>query len=97
MRIVWAVKVSLHALSRYRERIETEDAGDDDVIAGKILHAFRHSRPVQLRSKKERISKLLKHGTQTSYYQVQDMVLVVAGGSVISIYFYSKDRWQPVK
>lgn len=91
------MKVSLHALSRYRERIETEDAGGDDEIAGKILHAFRHSRLVQLRSKKERISKLLKHGTQTEYHQAQDMVLVVADGIIVSVYYYNKDRWMAVK
>ena len=91
------MKVSLHALSRYRERIETGDTGTDDENVGKILHAFRHSRPVQLRSKRERISKLLKHGTQTSYHQSQNMVLVIAGGSVLSIYEYFPDRWQAVK
>ena len=95
--MVWFVRVSLHALSRYRERIETEGAGTDDEITGKILHAFRHSRPVQLRSVKERISKLLRHKTETSYHQHGNMVLVVAGGSVISIYFYERDRWQAVK
>ena len=91
------MRVSLHALSRYRERIETEDAGDDDVIAGKILHAFRHSRPVQLRSKKERISKLLRHGVETTYRQYQDQVLVATGGSIVSVYYYSRDRWEAVK
>ena len=91
------MKVSLHALSRYRERIETEDAGTDDEITGKILHAFRHSRPVQLRSTRERISKLLKHGVDTEYRQYQGQVLVVTGGSVVSVYFYSKDRWEAVK
>ena len=95
--MVWAVKVSLHALSRYRERIETEDAGTDGELASKILHAFRHSRLVQLKSKRERISKLLKHGTQTSYHQSQNMVLVIAGGNVISVYEYFPDRWQAVK
>ena len=95
--MVWAVKVSLHALGRYRERIETDDAGDDDEITGKILHAFRHSRPVQLRSTRERISKLLMHKIKTSYHQLQDMVLVVADGSVVSVYFYNRDRWQSVK
>ena len=91
------MKVSLHAVSRYRERIETEDAGADDEITDNILHAFRHSRPVQLRSKRERISKLLKHGTQTSYHQSQKMVLVIADGSVISVYEYFPDRWEAVK
>ena len=91
------MKVSLHALSRYRERIETDAAGTDDEIVGKILHAFRHSRPVQLRSTKERISKLLKHRVETEYRQYQDQVLVVTGGSVVSVYFYSKDRWEAVK
>ena len=91
------VIVSLHALSRYRERIETGGAGTDDEITVKILHAFRHSRPVQLRSKRERISKLLKHGTQTSYHQSQKMVLVIADGSVISVYEYFPDRWEAVK
>lgn len=91
------MRVLLHALSRYRERIETEDAGTDDEIASKILHAFRHSRLVQLRSTRERISKLLKHGTQTSYRQHQDMVLVVADESLVSVYFYNRDRWEPVK
>lgn len=91
------MKVSLHALSRYRERIETEDAGDDDGVTGKILRAFRYSRPVQLRSAKERVSKLLRHGVKTSYHQTQDMVLVVADGSVVSVYIYTRDRWQPVK
>ena len=89
------MKVSLHALSRYRERIETDDAGTDDEIVGKILHAFRHSRLVQLRSTKERISKLLRHKIETSYNQHGNMVLVVAGGSVISIYLYERDRWEP--
>ena len=91
--MVWAVKVSLHALSRYRERIETEDAGTDDEITGKILHAFGNSRPVQLRSTKERISKLLRHKIETSYNQHGNMVLVVAGGSIVSVYYYSRDRW----
>lgn len=91
------MRVSLHALSRYRERIETEDAGTDDEIASKILHAFRHSRPVQLRSTRERISKLLKHGVDTEYRQYQDQVLVVTGGSVVSVYYYSPDRWMAVK
>ena len=95
--LVWAMRVSLHALSRYRERIETEDAaGDDDLITAKILHAYRNSRPVQLRSTRERISKLLKHGTQTEYRQFQDMVLVIADGSVVSVYFYNRDRWMSV-
>ncbi len=91
------MRVSLHALSRYRERIETEDAGTDDEIASKILRAFRHSRPVQLRSTKERISKLLKHRVETEYRQYQDQVLVVTGDSVVSVYVYSKDRWEAVK
>ena len=91
------MKVSLHALSRYRERIDTEDAGDDDEITDKILHAFRHSRPVQLRSAKERVSKLLRHGVETAYRQYQDQVLVVTGGSVVSVYYYSPDRWMAVK
>ena len=96
-RVVWAVKVSLHALSRYRERIETEDAGADDDIADKILRAYWNSRPVQLRSTRERISKLLKHGTQTEYHQAQDMVLVVADGIIVSVYYYNRDRWAAVK
>ena len=91
------MKVSLHALSRYRERIETEDAGDDDEITDKILHAYYHSRPVQLRSTRERISKLLKHGVETEYRQYQDQVLVVTGGSIVSVYVYSRDRWEAVK
>ena len=91
------MKISLHALSRYRERIETEDAGTDDEIAGKILHAFRHSRPVQLRSAKERVSKLLRHGVETQYRQFQDLVLVVTGGSIVSVYLYYRDRWMPLK
>ena len=91
------MKVSLHALSRYRERIETDDASTDDEIVGKILHAFRRSRLVQLRSTKERISKLLKHGTRTSYRQYQDMVLVVADGIIVSVYYYNRDRWEAVK
>ena len=95
--VVWAVKVSLHALSRYRERIEIEDAGDDDEITDKILHAFINSRPVQLRSTRERISKLLRHKIATSYNQHGNMVLVVAGGSIVSVYYYSRDRWEAVK
>ena len=91
------MKVSLHALSRYRERIETEDAGDDDDLTDKILHAYYHSRPMRLRSARERISKLLKHGVETEYRQYSDQVLVVTGGSVVSVYFYSKDRWEAVK
>ena len=91
------MRVSLHALSRYRERIETDAAGDDDDLTDKILHAFRQSRPVQLRSKRERISKLLKHGVDTEYRQYHDQVLVVTGGSIVSVYYYSKDRWEPVK
>lgn len=92
------MRVSLHALSRYRERIETEDAGtDDDEIAGNILHALRRSRPVQLRSKRERIGKLLKHGAHAGYRQYQNMVMVIADGSVLSVYEYFPDRWQAVK
>ena len=88
------MKVSLHALSRYRERIETEDAGDDDDLTDKILHAYRHSRPVQLRSKKERISKLLRHGVETQYRQFGDMVLVVSDSVIISVYLYERQRWE---
>lgn len=95
--MVRAVKVSLHALSRYRERIDTEDAGDDDEITDKILHAYYHSHPMQLRSARERISKLLKHGVETEYRQYQDQVLVVTGGSIVSVYYYSRDRWMAVK
>ena len=91
------MKVSLHALSRYRERIEAEDAGADDEIAYKIMHAYRHSRPVQLRSAKERVSKLLRHGVETQYRQCQDLVLVVTGGSIVSVYLYYRDRWMPLK
>ena len=91
------MKVSLHALSRYRERIETEDAGDDDDLTDKILHAYYHSRPMQLRSARERISKLLKHGVKTEYRQYSDQVMVVTGGSIVSVYYYSRDRWESVK
>ena len=91
------MKVSLHALSRYRERIETDAAGDDDDVRYKILIAYRHSRLVQLRSKKERISKLLRHGVETQYRQYQNQVLVVTGGSIVSVYAYSRDRWEAVK
>ena len=92
------MRVSLHALSRYRERIETEDAaGDDDLITAKILHAYRNSRSVQLRSAKERVSRLLRHGVETTYRQYQDQVLVVIGGSVVSVYLYEKSRWEAVK
>ena len=95
--MVWAVRVSLHALSRYRERIETDAAGGDDDVRYKILIAYRNSRPVQLRSTKERVSKLLRHGVETTYRQYQDQVLVVTGGNVVSVYLYEKSRWEPVK
>ena len=91
------MKVSLHALSRYRERIETEDAGDDDDLTDRILHAYYHSRPMRLRSARERISKLLKHGVETEYRQYNDQVLVVTGCSIVSVYVYSRDRWEAVK
>ena len=91
------MKVSLHALSRYRERIETDGVGDDDEITSNILHAFKHSRPMRLRSARERISKLLKHGVETEYRQYNDQVLVVTGCSIVSVYVYSRDRWEAVK
>ena len=90
------MRVSLHALSRYRERIETEGGVDDD-LTDKILHAYYHSRPVQLRSARERISKLLKHGVETEYCQYNDQVLVVTGCSIVSVYAYNRDRWMAVK
>jgi hypothetical protein len=91
------MRVSLHSLSRYRERIETDCAGNDDEITGKILAAYANSRPVQLRSVKERISKLLRHKTKTDYRQHGEMVLVVSDDVVISLYLYDRARWQPVK
>jgi hypothetical protein len=91
------MKVSLHAISRYRERIETDCAGDDAEITGKILAAYANSRLVQLRSVKERISKLLRHKTKTDYLQHGEMVLVVSDDVVISLYLYEKSRWMPVK
>jgi hypothetical protein len=86
------VIVSLHAISRWRER--ADDSSDDDAIIGRITHALLHSRPVRLRSRKERISKMLKHGNATTYHQSGQHVFVLTGSTVVSVYLYNRDRWQ---
>ena len=93
------MRVSLHALSRWRERIDTglDTILPDAEIVNGIKLALSHSRMVQLRSRKERISKLLRHGVETSYHQHGDQVFVVAGGNVVSVYLYEKSRWEAVK
>jgi hypothetical protein len=89
------MKVSLHALSRYRERIEHGET--DEQISDKIRAMLVNARPVQLRSKAERVRKLLSHGVETSYLQSGECVFVIAKGLLVSVYLYQRDRWQAVK
>ena len=91
------MRVSLHAISRWRERVAPESTADDFYIAGDILHSLKNSREVRLKNARERVSKLLKHGDKAKYHQHQDHVLVVAGGSILSVYFYDASRWEAVK
>ena len=86
--------ISLHGLSRYRERIHHGET--DEEITKKIRASLAKARPVQLKSKGERIRKLLSHGVATQYLQSGECVFVVAQGSLVSIYYYDRQRWQPL-
>jgi hypothetical protein len=90
------MKISLHAISRYRERSNTPEGTDEEII-DKIHQALATSRLVQLRSKKERVSKLLTHGAGATYHQSGAEVFVRVGDTVVSAYMYFRDRWMPVK
>jgi hypothetical protein len=89
------MRVSLHAISRYRERIEHGET--DEQISNKIRAKLVNARPVQLRGKAERVRKLLSHGVETSYLQSGECVFVIAKGLLVSVYLYQRDRWQAVK
>lgn len=89
--------VSLHAISRWRERAqEGANTGTDDEIRVRIGSAMLHSRPVRLRSAKERISKAIIHGKLAQYLQSGGVVLVLADDTVLSVYAYERDRWEAI-
>jgi hypothetical protein len=94
-RNVWRMRVSLHAISRYRERIEHGET--DEQISNKIRAMLVNARPVQLRSKAERVRKLLSHGVETSYLQSGECVFVIAKGLLVSVYLYDRQRWETIK
>lgn len=91
------ITVTLHALSRWRERApDTLANGPDAVLSERIAHSLMRSRPVRLKSARERISKTLRHGDRAQYRHHGAVVLVIVLRAVVSVYAYDGDRWEGV-
>lgn len=85
--------VSLHAISRWRERSPDCD-GTDDEIRAKIGAALARSRIVRLRGCRERVGKALTHGSLATFHHFGEVVLVVTESDVVSVYSYERRRWE---
>lgn len=91
------ITISLHAISRWRERAEDhEQRGTDTEIRQRIGMAFISSREVRLKHPGERANKLATHGPAT-FHHFGSVVLVLSGDSIVSVYGYVAKRWEAVK
>lgn len=89
--------VTLHALSRWRERrydITDTTKRTDDEIRVEIGRAFMRARPVRLRKERERALKALRNGGTATYHHFDNVVLVVTDDAVVSVYEYERTRWE---
>lgn len=87
--------VTLHAISRWRERApELEQEGTDDEIRARIGHALLHSRAVRLKNPVERALKSVQNGSIASFHHYSGTVIVVTDGAVVSVYSYDRARWE---
>lgn len=87
--------VTLHAISRWRERAsEAVQDGTDDEIRARIGHALIHSRPVRLKNATERALKSVRNGALATFHQYSGVVLVICDEAVVSVYEYDRERWE---
>jgi hypothetical protein len=88
--------VTLHAISRWRERAPGVHSGDDDVIRKRIGIALVNSRPVRLKNPVERAMKSLWGGGLATFHHHGQVVLVVTDSAVVSVYCCESERWEVV-
>ena len=87
--------VTLHAISRWRERAADGD-GTDNEIRAKIGMALLRGRAVRLRSLSERTLRAVTHGALADFHHSGQVVLVLTNDAVVSVYAYEGDRWESV-
>lgn len=88
------VKISDHAISRWRERINPASKASDDQVIVAINKLLSHAVPVRLRSARGRIDQLLTHGQGAQHLRSGDVLLVVVDKVVTSVYWYDRPRWE---
>lgn len=90
------MRVSDHAISRWRERIKMGSKADDATIIRQIQQRLAIAVPVRLRSASARIGQLTAHGAPATHLRAGDAVLVLVDGVVTSVYWYDKVRWEAI-
>jgi len=88
------LRISAHAIQRAQQRVLAPGASTQAVIAY-VREALAHGRQVRPRSAVSRVHKILTHGTTESrYFQHKDGVVVLEGGIVPTVIFYTPSFWE---
>lgn len=88
------MRISDHAISRWRERINPASTESDSQVTAVITKLLTNALPVRLRSARGRIDQLLTHGEEAQHLRSGDALLVVVDKVVTSVYWYDRTRWE---
>lgn len=86
------IDITLHALSRFRER--RPFVGDDTQVRAAIGQALNASTQVQLTNPYERARKTIANNGAATYHQYHNIVLVMSNDAIVSVYLYEPNRWE---
>lgn len=94
------LNITLHAISRWRERRydwQDKRIRSDDEVRVEIGKALLRSRRVRLRNEAERARKALTHGAFATYQHWSNVIIVVSDNTVLTVYAYEGARWEETK
>lgn len=85
-----AKSVSLHALSRYRERTGTQKS--DQTVCNRITEQLMRAQPMRLKPEFMAI-EMINHGIHANYWRLGDLMFVVENEVVVTVHRGEADRW----
>lgn len=90
----WNLKVTRHAVERYRERHLTSH--NDMWVANKLREMISDGKEYKLRPE-HRVRQLLAHDCKEAVYvKYGKFIIVIEDSAVITLHFGTADKWEPV-